>query len=235
MMAVQYFEVRNRGSKTCALRGRPDVTVSKSGGYRVRIASLRGTCGEKRFAERTFGLRPGHGAHFALFVGSYCGDPSRPRVPALIVLHAVGHDVRVPLTTCRSGLDLSLEPFQPNDPLPPERRLRFPFDVSIVGHPHARRGTTLVYRVRLRNVSSRPFRFPWCPIVDEWIGKQNGPVFELNCRPVRTLAAHESVLFVMHYKLSAYFRPGVRTLHWTLSNENHRRQVGDKTSVRIDP
>jgi hypothetical protein len=233
MMSVHWFEVRNRGRRTCALRGRPDVTVLKTGGYRVRISQVRGTYGESR----TFGLRPGHGAKLLLFVGSYCGEPSGPKRPALVVLHAADHDVRVPLTACPSGLDLSLKPFESTDPPPPEQRVRFPFDVSIVGHPHARRGTTLVYRVRLRNRSPRPFRFPdsWCPIVNEWIDGQNGPVFGLNCRPAGTIAPGKSVSFVMHYELSRHYVPGRRLLHWTLANGIHQTVAGAKAEITVDP
>lgn len=180
------------------------MTVLKSGGYRVRIAQLPGTYGEARLAERTFGLRPGHGAAFGLFVGSACSDARVRRTSAVIVLHAVDHAIRVPLANCRYGLDLSLEPFQPNNSLPAERPWRFPLSVSVPGHLHARRATTLVYRVRLRNLSARPFRFPptWCPIVNEWIGSQNGLVFNLNCHPAGTIPPHRSVTFVMHYELS---------------------------------
>jgi hypothetical protein len=235
-MAVHWFEVRNHGRTTCALAGRPAVTVLRSGGYPVRIAQLPGKYGEARFAERTFGLRPGHSAALALFVGSACSVARIRRTSALIELDAVEHAIRLPLSTCRYGLNLALEPFQPTDSLPAARPWRFPLRVEI-GRLHARRGTTLVYRVRLRNLSPRPFRFPptWCPIVNEWIGGQNGPVFELNCRPAGTIAPHGGIVFVMHYRLSRHYLPGLRTLHWTLSNEIDERQVGTKTTLRIDP
>lgn len=205
----------------------------KTGGYRVRISQVRGTYGESR----TFGLQPGHGAMLLLFVGGYCGGPSTPRRLALVVLHAADHNVHVPLTACPSGLDLSLKPFESTDPPPPEERVGFPFDVSIVGHPHARRGRTLIYRVRLRNRSPRPFRFPesWCPTVTEWIDGQNGPVFGLNCRPAGTIAPGESVSFVMRYELSPHYVPGRRLLHWTLGNRIDQGVAGTKATITIEP
>ncbi len=232
---LHWFEVRNRGRRTCALRGRPEVMVLRAGGRPVRITQISGAFGDAIVSERTFGLRPGHRASLALFVGSACREPSLRRSRALIALRAAEHDVRLPLTTCAPGLSLSLTPFQPAEPSPAETSAPFPLSVSIVGLPHAHRGTTLVYRVRLRNDSSRPFRFSWCPTVTQWIGGQNGPVFGLNCRPAGTVAPHESVLFVMHYELSPYYRPGTRTLHWTLSDQAGRKFAGSKTTLRIEP
>ena len=229
------FKVRNEGKRTCALRGRPAVTVLSAGGQPVRIAQIPGTYGEVRLAERTFGLRPGHSASLGLFVGSACRGSSRHKTKALIVLATGDRSVRVRLTTCAPGLSLSLTPFQPSDRLPPVRFTQLPFRASIVGHPHAPRGTTLVYRVRLRNISSRPFRFPWCPVVNQRTGGPKGQFSGLNCRPAGTIAAGESILFVMHYELSRNYRPGPRTLHWTVSNPLNRVQVGTEATIRIDP
>jgi hypothetical protein len=232
---LHWFKVRNQGQRTCALRGRPVVTVVSAGGQPVSIAQIPGTYGEVTFAERTFGLRPGHSASLGLFVGNACRDTSRRKTGALIVLETGDRRVRVPLTTCAPGLNMSLTPFQPTDRLPPVRFTQLPFRASIVGHPHARRGTTLVYRVRLRNVAARPFRFPWCPIVNERTGHPKGQFFGLNCRPAGTIAPGESILFVIHYKLSRHYRPGNRTLHRTVLNPLNDVQVGTKTTLRIDP
>jgi hypothetical protein len=228
------FKVRNEGKRTCALRGRPVVTVVSAGGQPVSIAQMPGTYGEVTLAERTFGLRPGHSASLWLFVGNACRDSSQRKTRALIMLATGDSRVRVPLTTCAPGLHLSLTPFQPTDRLRPVHFTKLPFRAAIVGHPHARRGSTLVYRVRLRNVSARPFRFPWCPMVNQRTGHPKGQFSGLNCRPAGTIAPGESILFVMHYKLSRHFRPGNRTLYWTVLNPLNDAQVGTKTTLRID-
>ena len=235
LTTIYYFEVRNRGQTTCALTGRPTVSILKTGSHAIRVGSMPGTYGEVSLAGRTFGLAPGRTASVELFVSNQCADVYARKTQAVVVLEAVGRRLRVTLETCRPGLDLDLTPFQPVVKLPPDPRTTFPFRASIVGEPHGRRGTTLVYRVRLRNVSSDPFTFPWCPRLNEWIGHQNGPSFTLNCRPAGTIAPGGSVSFVMHYRLSPHYLPGLRTLHWTLSTETDQPQPGTKAALRIDP
>src|SRR5439155_2274721 len=48
--------IENRGRRTCALRGRPTVTVLATGGQPVAVATAPGTYGQVSLAERTFGL-----------------------------------------------------------------------------------------------------------------------------------------------------------------------------------
>ncbi|HEX6699651.1 MAG TPA: DUF4232 domain-containing protein [Gaiellaceae bacterium] len=218
---VYWFTIANRGQRACALRGRPTVTVLATGGRPVAVAAAPGTFGGASLAERTFGLAPGHSAQLIVFETDTCrilGRRARRR-HAVVALIAAGHTVRLRLATCVNGVTLSVSPFQPVFPERPFRPTRFPFRATILGHPHARRGATLVYRVRLRNVSGRPFRFPWCPLFNERVAPQKGRFFMLNCRPARTIEAGKTVAFVMHLALSPHFRPGTRTLVWRLVNE----------------
>lgn len=216
---IHYFSVRNLGRRTCALYGRPSVTVVESGGRPVTVDPLEGLFGDAQLAERIFGLAPGARADLAVYVSDECWGPTMKRDRALVVLGAVGHRVRVQLDTCGRGLTLGVSPFEPVLPPTPDPRTTFPFKATILGHPHARRGTTLVYRVRLRNTSSRAFRFPWCPTVYEWVGRQNGPSFGLNCKPTGRVGPYESVVFVTQYPLSRHYVPGIHTLHWGFANE----------------
>jgi hypothetical protein len=218
---VYWFTIANRGRRTCALHGRPTVTVLATGGRPVAVAAAPGTFGGVSLAERTFGLASGHRAQLTVFESDTCrilGRGGRRR-HAVVALSAAGHTVRLRLATCVHGVTLSISPFQPVLPERPFRPTRFPFPATILGHPHARRGTTLVYRVRLRNESRRPFSFPWCPLFNERVEPQKGRFFMLNCRPAATVGPGKAVVFVMHLRLSPHLRPGVRTLAWRLVNE----------------
>jgi hypothetical protein len=233
---IYWFTIANRGRRTCALRGRPTVTVLATGGRPVAVAAAPGTFGGVSRAERMFGLAPGHRARLVVFETDTCrilGARARRR-HAVVALTAAGHTVRLRLATCVDGVTLSLSPFQPVLPERTLRPTRFPLHATILGHPQARRGTTLVYRVRLRNESRRPFRFPWCPLFNERVASQKGRFFTLNCRAAGTIDAGKTVAFVMHLRLSPYFRPGTRTLGWRLMNEGGITQTQAKALLTVE-
>ena len=186
-------------------------------------------------------VRPGHAgrAHVRPRAGPPCPacriiGSRAPHAHALVAFTAAGHTIRLRVHTCVHGVTLSLSPFQPVLPERTFHPTRFLFRASILGHPHARRGTTLVYRVRLRNESGRPFRFPWCPLFNERVGLHKGRFYKLDCRPAGTIEPGKSVVFVMHFPLSPHFRPGTRTLVWELENEVGVRQARASAELRID-
>jgi uncharacterized protein DUF4232 len=233
---VYWFRIANRGRRTCALRGRPTVTVLATGGRPVAVAAAPGMFGGVSLAERTFGLAPGRRAQVTVFESDTCrslGTRAPPR-HAVVALTAAGHTVRLRVATCVHGVTLSLSPFQPVLPERPLHPTKFPFRASILGHPHARPGTTLVYRVRLRNASGRPFRFPWCPLFNERIRPQKGRFYMLDCRPAGTIGPGKSVVFVMQLALSPHLRPGTRTLDWRLENEAGVRQAEATADLRVE-
>jgi len=234
--SVYWLRIANRGRRACALRGRPTVTVLATGGQPVAVASASGMFGQATLGERTFGLAPARRAQVTVFETDTCRilGTRAPHTNALVAFTAAGHTIRLRLHTCVHGVTLSLSPFQPVLPEPTFPPTRFPFRASILGHPRARRGTTLVYRVRLRNDSGRPFRFPWCPLFNERVGPQKGRFYKLDCRPAGTIGPGKGVVFVMHLPLSPHFRPGTRKLVWALENEVGVRQARATGDLRID-
>ena len=233
---VYWLRIANRGRRTCALRGRPTVTVLETGGQPVAVASASGMFGQVTLGERMFGLAPDRRAQVTVFETDACRiiGSRAPHAHALVAFTAGGHTIRLRVHTCVHGVTLSLSPFQPVLPERTFHPTRFLFRASILGHPHARRGTTLVYRVRLRNESGRPFRFPWCPLFNERVGLHKGRFYKLDCRPAGTIEPGKSVVFVMHFPLSPHFRPGTRTLVWELENEVGVRQARASAELRID-
>ena len=232
---VYYFGVRNVGRRTCALAARPAVTVLSTGGRGLRLHDIPAFGGSVP-GGRDFGLRPRAQAGMTLFVSSPCREPGLRVSRARVSLDIGGRNrVLASFVTCKYGVDIGVGPFEPPEPPevanPAPPRLR----AEILGHPHARRGTTLVYRVRLRNVSRHAFRFASCPTVHESIGRQNGPVFGLDCRAAGTIRPHASVSFVMHYELSPHYVPGTRTLHWIARDEPNGAPVGTKATITVDP
>lgn len=224
-----YFRVRNRGTSTCALRGRPLVTVLSTGGHSVNIDQLPGTFGDVQLAERTFGLAPGKRAFLTVFVNHECDVRSvgAKTTTAVVAVSAVGRTLRIPAKTCAPGVTFALTPWQPLVPEAPPTR--FPhLRATIEGHPHARRGTTLVYRVRLAGPTG--YRFPWCPFFTESLAPQKGSTYALNCKGV-TLPA----TFEMRFALSRHYRPGMRTLHWRLSGVIDKALAQADAPLRIDP
>jgi hypothetical protein len=225
-----YFRMHNAAATTCAVHGRAVVTVVSNGGKPLTVEQLPGmfgTYGTRQLGDRTFGLQPGKGATLTMYVDYACDVRSvGAKTTTAVIAVSAGRTFRFRVKTCAPGISVALTPWQPVVPEPPPTS--FPkVRATIEGHPHARPGSVLIYRVRLDG--PRGYRFPWCPLMTESLAPQNGPTYMLNCRGV-TLPA----TFEIQYALSRHYRPGWRLLRWQLSGETEVPIVRTETTVRID-
>lgn len=83
--------------------------------------------------------------------------------------------------------------------------------------PSVRRGSTLVYYVTLSNTSTVDYSLDQCPDYNEFVGPKFAVAsFQLNCSPVRHIAAGMSTTFQMQLVIPASVPLGSTTLEWAL-------------------
>ena len=228
--------VRNGRSQTCALEGHPAVVVPPGGpGPLSVIATERDATVPPGFPAQgaRFGLRPGQEAHVTLLVVRPCdhgrGSDARQRLRAFLPMG----DAQTSFTilTCRGqGAVMSVGVLAPPEQ---RRKLRtWPLRTSL-SLPHAvTAGTTSSYRVRLTNVSQRPFGFPYCPT---FAARLNGRdrFGRLNCEPMGTLAPGAHATFAMRRLISAKLPSGQYELRWSLMDETLKFDVVARGSLSV--
>jgi hypothetical protein len=231
------IDLRNAGASPCALLGRPEVSFAGAAAatehWRVQkiarspepLEVLADPLGSLR------ALAPRKSARVALFWSNWCG----PGPVGLRIRLRNGSSLVVRLTQaprCDVPQDpslLSVAPFTPTARTLPQSS-RLPLAAVIVGpRPvlvkpglHAfrvQRGTLLSFRIALTNGGKTVFRFARssCPVFVEelWPAAQQPYVF--NCRPVGSIAPHETVLFEMQIPIPRGARLGNTLLTWQLA------------------
>jgi Protein of unknown function (DUF4232) len=133
-------------------------------------------------------------------------------------------DVQAPFSGgCDSGtmspVGLSRSPFSPAGyPWPPEP-VYLTVDIAIAAPAAAKRGTTLVYFVTVKNTDHVDYLLDPCPNYHELLaGKQAVAGYQLNCATVHHIAPGASVKFEMRLELSGDVATGPNQLTWAMAD-----------------
>jgi hypothetical protein len=133
-------------------------------------------------------------------------------------------DVQAPLSPIcdASGMSragLQRGPFSPAGyTWPPEPRY-LKVEIAISAPATAKRDSTLVFTVTVKNVDSVDYRLDPCPDYVEILGAKLAVAsYQLNCKPVRHIPADASVKFEMRLDVPATLSAGPSELTWALSD-----------------
>jgi hypothetical protein len=225
--------VRNKGSRTCRLSGRPRVTLVKQGGP-VQVDRAIPTT-PSNFPETTYpassllALRPGDVGALTISWDNWCdplvkGKPHLPPSAVRITLPggrgslSAGYNAVVPCVDPSAPSTIGVSVFQPS--LIPAGRPWTPafLTASVPGQPvHARRGAVLHYRVVLRNDSKATARFDHCPAYIQQLAP-SGQVeaYELNCPAAHSIGPGKSLAFAMQLRVPKNAPVGSNGLFWSL-------------------
>lgn len=245
-------DLRNVGSKPCALLGWPTVSFSGAAAATTQWQAKKlasSPAPPDVLADPPGSLRalaPGKSATVSLFWSNWCGlatDPAGaagtpPEAVALAL--ADGTSISVPVNKaprCDAPQDpstISVGPFTPTvRHLPQSSRL--PLKVRIVGprpvqvKPGLRafrvhRGELLHYEVALTNTDSSAFRFASssCPSYIEGLAPSTPLGYVLNCRPAGRITPKATVLFAMQIRIPKSARLGIGSLTWQLAPKTYQ-------------
>jgi hypothetical protein len=95
---------------------------------------------------------------------------------------------------CTTGAEIEVSPFQGNVRWRPGRH--WPLRARLVVPRTVEGGKTLRLAVELTNVSSKPFRFPYCPNYD-LLGAGSARMYALNCKGVGAIEGGATVRFAL--------------------------------------
>jgi hypothetical protein len=230
---IALVAVRNAGTRTCRLTGRPRVRFVKDGGPAQVQRPIPTT--PTQFPEATYpassllALRPGESADVTVTWDNWC-DPVVKGKP-----HLPPSALRLTLPGGRGSLDADynavppcLDPtapttigaslFQPSL-IPIGRRSTEAFlSASVRGGPiHGRRGEIAHFQVVLRNLSNTAARFDRCPsYVQQLVPSGKVEVYSLNCRGAHPIAPGESLAFAMQVRVPRDAPLGANGLFWEL-------------------
>jgi hypothetical protein len=203
-------------------------------------------------------LAPGKSAGFELFWSNWCGPGATPTgasgaLPDTLMLQLPSHTtIAVPVAHAprcdapQYPSVVSIGPFAPAVRHLPESS-RLPLRARIVGRRAVKvkpgvsaflvhRGQLLTYTVALTNTGNTAFHFAHssCPTYIEEIATTHAQVYVLNCRPVPSIAPHETVLFEMRIVIADDTRAGINSLTWELAPKTYEAPFAPAT-LRILP
>lgn len=225
--------VRNKGSRTCRLAGRPRVTLVKKGGPVQVVRPIPTT--PSNFPETTYpassllALRPGDLGALTISWDNWC-DPlvkGKPHVPPSAVRITLPGDrgslsadynAVVPCVDPNAPSTIGVSVFQPSL-IPAGRPWTSAFlRASVPGQPvHARRGGILHYRVVLKNDSKTTARFDNCPAyIQQLAPRGKVEAYDLNCSAARPIAHGQSLAFAMRVRVPRDAPIGPNGLFWEL-------------------
>lgn len=231
---IALVAVRNAGTRTCRLTGRPKVTFVKNGGPVQVERPIPAT--PANFPELTYpassllALRPGESGAVTITWDNWC-DPvikGKPHVPPSAVRFTLPHgrgsleadynavpscvDPNAPSTIGVSTFQAGLVPAQGRPWSNAFLRATVP------GQPiHAKRGGILRFRVVLRNISKTTAGFARCPAYIQQLAP-SGKVeaYDLNCSGARPIAQGQSLAFAMRARVPRDAPLGPTGLFWEL-------------------
>jgi hypothetical protein len=205
LVSVYGFELRNVGTRTCVVRSGP-----RAAARRVRISYPRG--------QMPFALWPGGSAGAELFATDCEEPPWTPTRGAVVQVGYVTRTTSLSIRSCQAGTPgLEVQPFRP--PPPPEtRRERFPLRATTHVPSRARAGETLRFLVELENTSSKPFRFPYCPVQEFGVMGAGRMVSSLNCHAAGEIDPGDRATFELRAPLLAEARAGRAELYWHMDD-----------------
>jgi hypothetical protein len=228
--------VRNVGRSACVVGGLPRL-VQPAGGLPLDLTGpvlepADGFWAPEGYPDSNprWGLRPGGVARAGLLERFPCFEPGNGR--GVETVRLAGVPVRIAICL-HARAQLMVGPLVP-PALPARPATRFPFRARIVGKPTGRPGEPLSFRVRVTNSSTRTFRFPFCPYVEEGVdGGSGAGGGTLNCHGVKTIGPGRRVVFEMRTDPLRFFRPGRHELRWQLLNEVGATQAAATASFTL--
>jgi hypothetical protein len=237
--------IRNTGSAACYLSGYTDLIILDASGHELVVATgaatgetffrdgpavqvlmqpgtppLRSTAAPSRQASR--------GQAF-MNIEWYDCRGTRAASLSLDLPHASGNltiafDVIAPSSpVCDSSgvsaVGLRRGPFSPAGYAWPPEPKYLTVDIAISAPASAKRGSTLVYFVTVKNADNIDYRLDPCPDYVEILGAKLAVAgYQLNCKPVRHIPADASVKFEMRLDVPATLSAGPSELTWALSD-----------------
>jgi hypothetical protein len=225
--------VRNSGSRTCRLGGRPVVTLVEKGGP-VQVDRAIPTT-PSNFPETTYpassllALRPGDVAALTISWDNWCDRviTGKPHVPPKAVRIALPNH-RGSLSADYNAVPPCLDPnapstigvsvFQPSLVRAGRPWTTAFLSATVPGQPvHAKRGEILHYRVVLKNDSQMTARFTRCPaFIQQLAPAGRVEVYELNCAAAHPIAPGKSLAFEMQLRVPESSPVGANGLFWGL-------------------
>jgi hypothetical protein len=237
--------IRNRGSAACYLSGYADLIILDALGHEVVVATGAAT-GETFFSDgpavkvlmqpgtpplHSTAAPPRKASRGQAFMNIEWYDCRGTRAASLTLdlPHASGNltvafDVAAPSSpVCdssgMSAIGLRRGPLSPAGyTWPPEPKL-LKVDIAISVPATAKRGSTLVFTVTVKNADNVDYRLDPCPDYVEILGAKLAVAsYQLNCKPVRHIPADASVKFEMRLDVPASLSAGPSELTWALSD-----------------
>jgi hypothetical protein len=225
--------VRNTGSRTCRLTGRPIVTLITKGGP-VQVDRAIPTT-PSNFPETTYpassllALRPGDTGALTISWDNWC-DPvvtDVPHVPPSAVRIALPHhrgSISADYNAVPSCVDpnapstIGVSVFQPSLVRAGRPWTTAFLSATIPDQPvHAKRGGILHYRVVLKNDSKVTAGFTRCPAyIQQLAPRGKVEVYQLNCAAAHAIAPGRSLAFAMQVRVPKSSPPGANGLFWGL-------------------
>jgi hypothetical protein len=190
---LYYVGLRNRGRRTCIVRGSLGVTVLGPRGAPIQVSFTSQPYGEQ--LPWRVAVEPGSSVGTTIVVSRLCADPLRQTTD---VRYRVSLDGFRGLTKsgvgCTTGAEIQVSPFQGSVRRRPGRH--WPLRARLDAPKTVEGGKTLHSVVELTNTSSRPFRFPYCPNYD-LIGVAQPRSYTLNCKGVGAINPGARVRFAL--------------------------------------
>jgi hypothetical protein len=219
-ISVYGLALRNVSTQTCVVRSGP-----RAAARRVRISHQR--------AQTPFALWPGGTAGAELFA-SDCDEP--PWAPPRRAVVRAGYLTRTAsfrIKSCYDGTPgLLVQPFA--TPPPPEpRAARFPLRATTHVPKNARAGETLRLRVELENTSSRPFRFPYCPVQEFGVMGAARLVSSLNCHVAGDIGPGDRATFELRARLSSEAPPGRAEVYWSMEDGTFQGAILARDAIEL--
>ncbi len=209
---TRYLVLTNVSGRPCTLSGAPSViTGLRPGGRRAALAGPASVSADPNLIGQA-NLRPGQSAQLAITTTSMCpaGAASCARRSyAQVAVGVRGGQVRVgfprsqPLSVI-TGAGIAVSAF--GLPAPPPGLVSSPLDALTVASAAPKAmpgGTTVDYRVTLRNPTSHAVALRPCPSYAEFVASpgtslsQDTHRYFLNCGAVSAIPARGSVTFIM--------------------------------------
>lgn len=209
---TRYLVLTNVSGRPCTLSGGPSVLTGRRPGG--RLATLAGPADASADPNliRQANLRPGQSAQLAITTASMCPGGATScarRSYAQVAVGVRGGQVRVsfprsqPFSVIADG---GIEVSAFGVPATPSDLLSSPLDVltvAIAAPSAPAAGTTVAYRVTLRNPTSHAVTLSPCPSYAEFVAplgtslSQDTHRYFLNCGAVSAIPARGSVTFAM--------------------------------------
>jgi hypothetical protein len=236
--------IRNKSSAPCYLVGYPDLRILDRAGQELVVAT-GASVGPTFFADGPAVqvlMRPGtpslqpaaphaQASRGQAFMNIEWYDCRGARAASLSLdLPNLGGNLRIPFdveapssAVCDSGtrspVGLLRGPLSPAGYIWPPEPKYITVSIAISAPALAKRGSTLVYFVTVKNADQVDYRLEPCPNYSELLNaKQVVASYQLNCPPVRHIPAGASVKFEIRLDLPASLSAGPNQLTWALND-----------------